>query len=108
MAEHESFDGFNPSFSGEQPNICPRCQSPDVIFEHVTLQFGVHLMLTGAMDKLGIEKQTHENFPILRCQNCNNVALSEDALIKIIPALESQEFDLVQAPPAISRSHELN
>lgn len=99
----------NDEFFAEQDDdICPRCQSDDVVLDHVTLKFDINTMMDGSMQALGVTEREHENFPILRCQNCGNIAMSRAALVKIIPALEEQSFDLVRMPNSFGRAHELN
>ena len=99
----------NDEFFFEQgEDICPECQSDDVVLDHVTLKFRLDTMADGSMQALGIADREHENFPILRCQNCGNIAMSRAALVKIIPALEEQSFDLVRMPDSFGRAHELN
>jgi hypothetical protein len=89
-------------------DICPACGSSDLVFEKVTLRFGMQTVVNGTMDALGIEGRDHENFPIIRCRSCQNVAVSRSALLEIIPALAGQDFELHQMPTGFSKSHELN
>jgi len=96
-------DGQDLSFE-----ICPDCNSSDFAFEKVTLQFGTHMVADGSLAALGVEQMEHKDFPIVRCRNCQKIALSEAALVKIMPALANFNFELHAVPPGISNAHELN
>lgn len=98
----------NSDLFEQNDDICPECQSDDIALEHVTLKFELATMADGSLQALGVTDREHPNFPILRCQNCGNIAMSRAALIKIIPALDARDFDLVRMPDSFSRSHELN
>lgn len=92
----------------QSDDVCPNCNSTDIKLESVTLRFGTHLMVDGTMDELGIKAVEHTDFPILRCNNCGNIALSKDSLMDIIPALADQEIQLISMPRSCAESHKWN
>lgn len=88
-----------------QEVTCPKCDSTDITAEKITLRIQIPLSHIAKALDVSIGHKDHKDFPILRCANCGNVALSEEDLIKIIPEIAGNRIEFVQLP---EKFHELN
>jgi DNA-directed RNA polymerase subunit RPC12/RpoP len=87
---------------------CPRCGGTDISEDSVVVRVMPPAKSLAASMLQTNKYEEHKNVPIIRCEDCGNVAFSEKTLAGLIPELNDPEIKDVEFVKLPERFHELN